>query len=254
MPASENSCGYGFYVRYDRLGIQRALSRRNATPAIKEKFMASTKELEQHLQQSLDVSNFKTLEANASKPISNEAQLKSASEQAIHTQIDQIKQYATLVPDGELVHANSDLLTPGAALETWTAGPGDFSISSAYGWAIGGGVPFPGLLPLSFLFGGTGKSWKAWATGTCVTAGSFVQDPNKICLSKDFHTEDSGIGKVRKGFCNFVASGGGAGISEVNISFYSTGGTFWGTLAGTGLLAGYFSVEGQLELVWQGWR
>ena len=216
--------------------------------------MASTTELEQHLQQSLDVSNFETLAANASRPISNEAQLKSATEQAIDTQIDQIKQYSTLAPDGELVQANSDLLASGAGLETWAAGPGNFSISSAYAWAIGGGVPFLGQAPLSFLFGGTGKSWKAWATGTCVTLGAFVVDPNKICLSKDFHDEDSKIGKVRKGLCNFTSSGGGAGISEVNISFYSTSGTYWGTLSGTGALVGGFSVEGQLELVWQGWR
>lgn len=218
--------------------------------------MASTKEVELHLQQSLEVSNFETLAANASQPIANEAELKSAADQAVHTQIEQIRQYATLVPDGELVQANSNLLAPTAAAttETWSAGPGNFSVSSAYGWAIGGGVPFLGQAPLSFLFGGTGTSWKAWATGTCVTFGSFVVDPNKICLSKDFHDEESPIGIVRKGFCNFTSSGGGAGISEVNISFYSTGGTYWGTLSGTGALVGYFSVEGQLELVWQGWR
>lgn len=218
--------------------------------------MAITEEVELHLQQSLDVSNFETLVANASKPVANEAELKSATEQAVHAQIDQIKQYASLVPDGELVQANSHLLVPTATAtaETWTAGPGNFSVSSAYGWAIGGGVPFLGQAPLSFLFGGKGTSWKAWATGTCVTLGSFVVDPNKICLSKDFHDEDSPIGKVRKGFCNFTSSGGGAGISEVNISFYSTGGAYWGTLSGTGALIGGFSVEGQLELVWQGWR
>ena len=212
------------------------------------------KELDQHLRQSLDVSNFKTLLANAEKPVPNEAQLKAAHETAFRAQIDQIKEYAKTNADGELVHANRDLLEQGASVETWTAGPGDLSIASAYGWALGGGVPFLGQAPLSFLFGGKGESWKAWATGTAVTLGSFVQDPNKICLSKEFHTEDSPIGKVRKGLCNFTSSGGGAGISEVNISFYSTSGTFWGTLSGTGALVGYYSIEGQLELVWQGWR
>lgn len=212
------------------------------------------KELDQHLRQSLDVSNFKALVTNAKKPVPNEASLKSANEAALRTQIDQIKEYAKFNADGELVHANRALLEQGAALETWTAGPGNFSISSAYGWALGGGVPFLGQAPLSFLFGGTGESWKAWATGTAVTLGSFVQDPNKICLSNEFHTEDSPIGKVRKGKCNFTASGGGAGISEITISFYSTSGAFWGTLNGTGALVGGFSVEGQLELVWQGWR
>lgn len=212
------------------------------------------KELDQQLRQSLDVSNFKTLLANAEKPVPNEAQLKAAHETAFRAQIDQIKEYAKANADGELVQANRDLLDQGAAVETWTAGPGNLSITSTYKWAIGGGVPFPGLVPLSFLYGGTGESWKAWATGTTVTLGSFVQDPNKICLSNEFHTEDSPIGKVRKGKCNFTSSGGGAGISEVNISFYSTSGTFWGTLSGTGALVGYYSIEGQLELVWQGWR
>jgi hypothetical protein len=212
------------------------------------------KEVDDHFRQSLDVSNFKTLSANANKALANESQLKSANEAALQSQIAQIREYAKIDPDGELVRANSDLLKGDAAVETWVAGPGDFSIASAYKWAIGGGVPFLGQVPLSFLYGGTGGSWKAWATGTLVILGSFVQDPNKICLSRDFHTEDSPIGKVRKGFCNFTASGGGAGISGVTISFYSTGGTFWGTLTGTGALVGGFSVEGRLELVWQGWR
>lgn len=212
------------------------------------------KDLAQHLRQSLDVSNFKTLAANAEKPVPNEAQLKAANEAALRQQIEQINQYAKINADDELVRANKELLDQGPSLETWTGGPGDLSIASTKAWAIGGGVPFLGQAPLSFLYGGTGDSWKAWATGTTVILGSFVQDPNKICLSNDFHTEDSPIGKVRKGKCNFTSSGGGAGISEVNISFYSTGGTFWGTLSGTGALVGYYSIEGQLELVWQGWR
>jgi hypothetical protein len=202
--------------------------------------------------QSLDVAKFATLAANAKKAVPNEAQLKSATEAAVREQVDRIKQYAKANPDGKLVQANSDLI--GGAIETWTAGPGDFSVASAYAWAIGGGVPFLGQAPLGFLFGGTGNSWKAWATGTTVMLGSFVVDPNKVCLSKEFHTEDSPIGKVRKGFCNFTSSGGGVGISETNISFYSTSGAFWGSLSGTGALVGGFSVEGQLELVWQGWR
>ena len=211
-------------------------------------------DLNQQLRQHLDVSNFKALLPNADKPLSNEAQLKAAHAAAFRTQIDQLKDYAKASPTGELVRANSALLKQGATVETWAAGPGNFSISSAYGWALGGGVPFLGQAPLSFLFGGTGESWKAWATGTCVTLGSFVQDPNKICLSSEFHTEDSPIGLVRKGKCNFTASGGGAGISEVNISFYSNSGTFWGTLSGTGAVVGGFSLEGELDLVWQGWR
>jgi hypothetical protein len=209
---------------------------------------------DQHIHQNLDVANFATLAANAQKPVPNEAQLRAANEAAVRQQINQIKEYAKSNPNGELVQANKHLLEQGAAFETWTAGPGNFSITSAYGWALGGGVPFLGLAPLGYLFGGKGESWKAWATGATVTLGSFVVNPNTVCLSKEFHTESSPIGMVRKGFCNFTASGGGVGISETNISFYSTSGAFWGTVTGTGALVGYFSVEGQLELVWQGWR
>ena len=208
--------------------------------------------LAQQIQHSLDIANFATLAEHAKKPVPNEAQIKSANQAAVRTQIDQIKLYAKDNPNGALVKANSELLE--GAAETWTAGPGDFSIASAYGWAIGGGIPFLGLVPLGFLFGGKGESWKAWATGTTVCLGTWVVDPNKVCLSNEFKTEKTPIGFVRKGFCKFVASGGGAGISETSCSFYSNSGTFWGTVTGTGVLAGYFSVEGQFELVWQGWR
>jgi hypothetical protein len=209
-----------------------------------------------HVLKSLDVANFATLAADAKKAVANEAQLKSASDAAVRTQIDQIKAYAKSNPDGKLVQPNKHLLAPtaAAAVETWTAGPGNLSITSTYKWAIGGGVPFLGQAPLSFLFGGTGESWKAWATGATVTLGSWVVDPNQVCLSSEFHTEKTPIGMVRKGPCNFTASGGGAGISETNISFYSTSGAFWGSLSGTGALIGYFSIEGQLDLVWQGWK
>lgn len=197
--------------------------------------------------------DFGALVANAEKPVPNEAALRAAHEATLRTQIDQIHQYAKLNADGPLVQANRDLLDEGS-LETWIAGPGNFSISSTYKWAIGGGVAFPGELPLGFLFGGTGSSWAAWATGTTVIVGSFVQDPNKICLSNEFHTEDSPVGMVRKGHCKFTASGGGIGGSFTTISFYSRSGTFWGTLTGTGVVVGGFSVEGELELVWQGWK
>lgn len=210
--------------------------------------------LDQQLKQSLDVSNFKMLTENAEKPVSNEAELKAAHEAAFRTQIDQIQEYAKINPNGPLANANRALLAQGNSVETWIAGPGDFSLAGTYAWALGGGVPFPGMLPLGFLYGGTGESWKAWGAGTCVILGSFVQNPNTICLSNDFHEEDTPVGKIRKGFCKFTASGGGLGISGVTISFYSTSGTFWGTLTGSGLFGGFFSIEGQLELVWQGWR
>lgn len=76
------------------------------------------KEVDQLLRQSLEVSNFKTLLANAEKPVPNEAQLKSANEAAVRAQIDQLKEYAKINAEGELVHANRDLLDQGAALET----------------------------------------------------------------------------------------------------------------------------------------
>ena len=65
---------------------------------------------------------------------------------------------------------------------------------------------------------------------------------------------EAGHGRVRKGPCNFTASGGGAGVSGSTISFYSTKGAYWGTLSGTGAIVGGFSIEGQLDLVWQGWK
>lgn len=211
------------------------------------------KDQDQLLLQSLDAPNFKTLLANAGKPLPNEQELKALNEVALRTNIDQIKQLAKLKADDPLVLANKALLDQGASVETWN-GTGSFNISSAKAWAVGGGVAFPGELPLGFLFGGTGSSWLAWGTGTAVISGSFVLDPNKICLSSDFHTENSPIGIVRKGTCNFTASGGGVGISGMTISFYSNSGTFWGTLTGSGAIVGGFSVEGQLELTWQGWH
>ena len=204
--------------------------------------------------QYLDVANFATLAANAKTPIPNEAQLRSENDAAVRAQIDQLKEYAKSNPNGKFAQANRDLLQQGAAAETWTAGPGSFSVASVIDWAIGGGVPFLGQAPLSFLFGGKGWSFKAWATGTAVIGGSFVVDPNTVCLSNEFQTEDSKIGVVRKGPCNFTASGGGVGVSGMTISFYSTGGTYWGTLGGSGAIVGGFSVQGQLELVWQGWK
>ena len=84
--------------------------------------------------------------------------------------------------------------------------------------------------------------------------GSFVVDPEKIVHSSEFHTEDSPIGRIRKGPCNFTISVSVLEISVITISFFSTSGVFWGTLNGTGAFGGGFSVEGQADLVWQGWK
>lgn len=209
---------------------------------------------DQHLRQSLDASNFKALFENAGKAVPNEAELRTVHQAALRTQIDQISEYAKTGADADFRRANKELLDQGANVETWTGGPGNFSFAGSYAWSLGGGIPFLGSVPLSFLFGAVGKSWKAWGVGTCVILGSFVVDPEKVVKSNEFHTENSPIGVVRKGPCNFTASGGGLGISGVNISFFSTGGTFWGSFSGSGAFGGGFSVEGQADLVWQGWH
>ena len=62
------------------------------------------------LNQSLDVSNFETLAANAKNPVVGEAQVRAAHEAALRTQIDQIREYAKTNASGPLVRANKDLL------------------------------------------------------------------------------------------------------------------------------------------------
>lgn len=230
------------------------MTTQEATSKIAQQSSADLIDTKEFLRKKLDVSNFEALLKNANKHIANEADLKSANKATLATQIDQLKAYAEVNGSDAIANANKNLLLPESDIETWTAGPGDFSIASTYKWAIGGGIIFPGEAPLSFLVGGTGGSWQAWATGTTVTFGTFVVDPQKIVLSREFHEENSPIGRIRKGPCKFTASGGGAGVSGITISFYSMDGTFWGTLTGTGALIGYFSVEGELDLVWQGWK
>ena len=205
------------------------------------------------LSRQLDLSNFKALIASAEKPVPNETQLKSANEAALRAQINQIRDYAKSGADADFVQANRHLLAEGAAPEKWTAG-GNISFAGSYAWSLGGGVAFPGDIPLAFLYGATGKSWKAWGGGTIVIMGSFVVDPEKIVHSSEFHTEDSPIGRIRKGPCNFTISVSVLEISVITISFFSTSGVFWGTLNGTGAFGGGFSVEGQADLVWQGWK
>ena len=210
---------------------------------------------EQQVHPNLDVAQFATLAANAKKSVPNETELRSACDAAVREQIDRIRQYAKSNPDSPVAQANKHVLGEGAPADSWAAGPADFNIASAYGFVIGGGVPFLGLAPLGFLFGGKGESWKAWATGSTVVVGQFVLDPNKICLSKEFHYENTPIGMVRKGPAHFAGVGGGVGVSVTTIYFYSNTGAYWGTLVGTGVLAGYFELERQtIELVWQGWK
>jgi len=211
---------------------------------------------DQQVHQSLDVANFATLAENAKKAVPNEAELRSLCDTAHREQIDRIRTYAKLDPDSKIARANKHILEQGSAGDTWAAGPASFNITSAYGWAVGGGVPFLGLAPLSFLYGGKGESWRAWATGSTVIVGQFFSDPNAICMSKDFHYEMTPIGMTRKGPAHFTATGGGVGVASVTtVYFNSNEGAYWGTLLGTGPLIGGFTIErGQLELVWQGWK
>jgi hypothetical protein len=219
-----------------------------------EKAMSKQSDIDQLLLKSRDLSNLDTLSANAKNPLPNEAELKSLNEAAIRTQIDQIKQYALLDPDGQLVQANRALLDQEEADHTY--GIGTFEIASGFGgWAIKGALAFPSLIPLTFEYAGSGSSLKAWGTGVTATLGSFVKDPNEICLSDDFRIAHHPIyGKVRVGRCNFEVSGGGLGVSGVHLTFYSTSGTYWGTATGTGLIAGGFSFDGFFDLIWKGWK
>ena len=66
-----------------------------------------------------------------------------------------MRAYAHVHPNDPLVKANLDLL-PDANAESWTAG-GNCDFTSFIWWAIGGGIAFPGLIPLGFLFGGKGE-------------------------------------------------------------------------------------------------
>ena len=97
------------------------------------------------------------------KPVPNEAQLKSANKAAVRAQIDQIRHIRQTQSRTAswCKRTGTSCGQTAAAVESWTAGPGSFSISSFYKWAVGGGVPFLGQVPLGFLFGGTGGSWKA---------------------------------------------------------------------------------------------
>lgn len=210
---------------------------------------------DQQVRQSLDVANFATLAENAKKAVPNEAELRSLCDAAHREQIDRIRTYAKLYPDSKIAQANRHILEQDAPGDTWFAGPTSFNITSAYGWAVGGGVPFPSMGILSFLFGGKGESWKAWATGTTVLIGQFSVNPNQICLSKDFRYVRTPIGMTRQGPAQFTGVGGGVGVSTTTVYFNSNEGAYWGTMVGTGVLVGYFQIErGQLELVWQGWK
>lgn len=209
------------------------------------------KELDDFVHQHLDQSNFPPLIADVGKAALKHAGLESTIDTAQRAQIERMRAYARVHPNDPLVKANLDLL-PDANAESWTAG-GNCDFTSFIWWAIGGGIAFPGLIPLGFLFGGKGKDWAAWATFVSVVAGSFVVDPKKIALSPEFKLEKTPIGWVRKGPARFSLTMAGAGpAGGISMSFSSIDGTYWGLLTGYAPAIGYVGINGECKLVWQG--
>lgn len=64
------------------------------------------------------------------------------------------------------------------------------------------------------------------------------------------HPEESGVGTVYKGKCNFQLGQLGAGAGAIRISFYSLSGTYWGLLGGVSGGLGGASLSGQADLAW----
>jgi hypothetical protein len=211
------------------------------------------KQIESFLNQQVDTSNFKALLAGAEKAGLNDPKIESAIDAAQRAEFERIRNYAKGHPGDDFVQANQGLLQQeGLKVETWTAA-GNASMTSFVWWALGGGVAFPGQIPLAFLFGAKGGPAWALSTFTSVIAGSFVVDPKKIVNSDEFRLEKTPIGWVKKGPCNFQLSEGGVGpAGGITISFYSSTGTYWGVLTGIAPGIGGASVSGEAELVWQG--
>jgi len=155
------------------------------------------------LHRHLDVSNFAALRASAAQAAARDHKLKSAADAAFTAEIGRIKDYAKAHPDDDFTRANTDLVSRGVPATSWTA-VGNVSFTSAMWWAIGGGLAFPEDLPLAFLFGGKGFGWGAWATFTSIVGGQFLVDPQVIAGYPEFVLENSPIGWVKKGPCNFT--------------------------------------------------
>ena len=130
------------------------------------------KVLDDVIAEHMDLAKFAPLIEAAGK----HANLKAGADGS-HSQLDLIRNYAKANPHDPLVEAaRANNLLSEAGGETWIAA-GNISLSSFYWWAVGGGLAFPGVIPLAFLFGGKGHDWKAWSTFVSVVAGSFVIDP-----------------------------------------------------------------------------
>src|SRR5258706_1927115 len=167
------------------------------------------------LNEYLDTANFGSLLSSAATPATQDAQHAAAAQAELHAEIKRITDYAKAHPDDEFVDANKKLISQGVGAETWT-GVGNVSMTSFAWWTVGGGIAFPGLAPLAFLFGAKGGPNWAATSFTSVVGGSFVVNPKDIANSSEFHLEKIGIGWVRKGPCNFTLAQGGVGVGDVN--------------------------------------
>jgi hypothetical protein len=205
------------------------------------------KESDDFLRQRLDPSNFEAMTATDAQM---DSKLESEVQAAMQAEIGRIREFAKAHPDHEFAKANQHVLE--APAETWT-GIGNVDMSGFIWWAVGGGLAFPSLAPLGFLFGA--KGGPDWSVGVfaAVIGGSFILDPKKIANSPEFKLEKTPIGWVKKGPCNFNLSGGGLGpAGGVSMNFYSSTGVYWGAFGGYAPAFGGGSVSGQAELVWQG--
>jgi hypothetical protein len=195
--------------------------------------------------------SFSALTAAAANAANDPKLLSDAA--AANAPLERIRAYVKANPDNPLVKANQHLV-PSIGAETWFA-TGNISLSSAYWWALGGGLAFPGQAPLAFLMGGNGKDWGAWATFTSVVAGSFVVDPKTIPALPEFKLVNTPIGWVKEGPCQITLSGGAVGDGAVNMQFarmQEHGGTYWGSVSGIAVGAGYAGFSGWITLQWQG--
>ena len=205
------------------------------------------------VRQYLDSSKFSSLVADAKKA-ANDPKVKAAAATA-DAPLERIRAYVKANPDNPLVKENQHLV-PQAGGQTWSCGPGNISLTSAYAWALGGGMPFLDLVPLAFLFGGDGKSWGAWATFTSIAGGTFEVDPKTIPLLPEFKlVKDPVIGWVRQGPCWISLQAGAFGGGGCKLDFSRMpehGGTYWGSVGGPITGAGGANFSGWVTMKWQG--
>jgi hypothetical protein len=199
----------------------------------------------------------------ATEAAPKDPRLEAEVDAALRADVQRIRDYAQVNPDDEFTQANEHLLpktgralaarpaaihaaVAAAATETWKCG-GSANLSGFVWWALGGTVMF--APPLAFMFGATGGPDLALSAFTSGILGSFVVDP-AIIRDKEMRPEQSGVGTVYKGKCNFQLGQLGAGAGAIRISFYSLAGTYWGLLGGVSGGLGGASLSGQCDLAW----